>query len=1008
MRKIILFILLLISFASIVHAGEWKMRNRHPSARHDWVRGDDPVFNDVTISNSLSVSSISPVNYIDFRTDYGVDVNQEARLHWDDDAGTLELGMPGGNVKAQLSQEGLVRCTNKSGSDIVNGKVVYMTGSQGNRPTIDLADTTDSDTWHILGLATEDIGNNKSGYVALWGDLSGDAAQPIDTSDFAEGDKLYLSTSGDVTNSHPLSANAGVIIIGNVQRSHATEGTIRLTDIQTFSIGNNYNGSLRQTIRNKNTGTSAASFFTAVNDAERRATFGIFGSNNAAFPGNATVMYNEGYGPTGYAIDGNEDHIWYTDPTDSHDFSALNYERMRLYANGDLSVGDCLYVDESTERVGIGTTTPSVKLEVDGDLSAGNCLYVDKTNTRVEIADAYTGTEHAFANEKLIIDDSTDTLGTAFTMYNDNSAQILGNELLMLTAIAARGNAFVMAEEQNNRAWGFGNVYLNSDIFQIGYIPDYTDVGFFKETETMREANGLFFIDGSSGYTGINTGKTPRRRLDVLDASNPQFRLTHTGNSVYTDFQTTSAGELSIMPTGSNVGIGIADPVAKLHLYETGATILARLETANETTNGRALLQLLQKDGANQTGFDFGYNISQSDREFTFRELSAGVVNYRFVIEKTGVGGAVGNAPFIISSGNNVGINTSGPDRRLDILDASNPQLRLTHTDGSVYTDLQTDASGDLIILPSGDAVGIEGDLTVGDNLTVENIIYHPGVYGALQLNADSAVLASDLTLSNGTSITGVESDTYTINQVYWQVQETGKFAMDFIFETTVSPARIIVHGRYEGNPAHDVFAYAYNEVTDVWDRLTSASQDFPDSATDDTYEFVFGGSTNQNYLRDDNTVWFRIFHDSSAVSSHYMYVDYIALSPETVGMATAGTDYRLLNVDAGISSNMSISGENAAMQIQVPGAYEFNGTISFSGCADCTIEGKTYKNGAEFGNVSFKRKLGSSGDVGSAAGTGMFDLVAGDILTFYFDSDQDNSFISIDALGLTLKRIGD
>jgi hypothetical protein len=52
-----------------------------------------------------------------------------------------------------------------------------------------------------------------------------------------------------------------------------------------------------------------------------------------------------------------------------------------------------------------------------------------------------------------------------------------------------------------------------------------------------------------------------------------------------------------------------------------------------------------------------------------------------------------------------VGINTTNPDRKLDILDASNPQLRLTHTDGSVYTDLQTNSSGHIVVAPTGGVV---------------------------------------------------------------------------------------------------------------------------------------------------------------------------------------------------------------------------------------------------------------------------------------------------------------
>lgn len=49
-----------------------------------------------------------------------------------------------------------------------------------------------------------------------------------------------------------------------------------------------------------------------------------------------------------------------------------------------------------------------------------------------------------------------------------------------------------------------------------------------------------------------------------------------------------------------------------------------------------------------------------------------------------------------------VGINTTGADRRLDVLDASNPQLRLTYADGTVYTDFGTAANGTVTVTTQG------------------------------------------------------------------------------------------------------------------------------------------------------------------------------------------------------------------------------------------------------------------------------------------------------------------
>lgn len=49
----------------------------------------------------------------------------------------------------------------------------------------------------------------------------------------------------------------------------------------------------------------------------------------------------------------------------------------------------------------------------------------------------------------------------------------------------------------------------------------------------------------------------------------------------------------------------------------------------------------------------------------------------------------------------NIGIGTSGPDAKLDILATSGAQLRITHTDGSVFANMSVDSNHDMTIQPS-------------------------------------------------------------------------------------------------------------------------------------------------------------------------------------------------------------------------------------------------------------------------------------------------------------------
>jgi len=67
-----------------------------------------------------------------------------------------------------------------------------------------------------------------------------------------------------------------------------------------------------------------------------------------------------------------------------------------------------------------------------------------------------------------------------------------------------------------------------------------------SSTSQVATSSTLYW-DGTSH--GVGTA-TPRRTVDVLNASNPQMRLTYTDNSVYADFQATSTGHLDVTPSG--------------------------------------------------------------------------------------------------------------------------------------------------------------------------------------------------------------------------------------------------------------------------------------------------------------------------------------------------------------------------------------------------------------------------------------------------------------------------
>ena len=76
----------------------------------------------------------------------------------------------------------------------------------------------------------------------------------------------------------------------------------------------------------------------------------------------------------------------------------------------------------------------------------------------------------------------------------------------------------------------------------------------------------------------------------------------------------------------------------------------------------------------------------------------------------------LGSGPYW--DGTNLGVGTTGPDAKLDVLSTST-QLRLTYTDGSVYADFTVNSSGHLLLTPSGYRMDMNQTIDVGETLWV-------------------------------------------------------------------------------------------------------------------------------------------------------------------------------------------------------------------------------------------------------------------------------------------------
>lgn len=167
-------------------------------------------------------NALTNVGYIDFETGAAAPAQSEGRVFYDDDEKTLAVYNNEAEITLQLGQEMFIRATNKTGSTISNGELVYINGAQGSRPTIALAKADAAATCQVIAMATHDIEDNTTGFVTNNG-----LVHDVNTDSITAGDALFLSATaaGEYTDTAPTAPNF-IIQIGRVIFENSTSGII--------------------------------------------------------------------------------------------------------------------------------------------------------------------------------------------------------------------------------------------------------------------------------------------------------------------------------------------------------------------------------------------------------------------------------------------------------------------------------------------------------------------------------------------------------------------------------------------------------------------------------------------------------------------------------------------------------------------------------------------------------------------------------------------------------------
>lgn len=180
---------------------------------------------DVVKAGSNYTISLDTLKRLHFRTD-STYTGGVGTMRWNLTDGTLDLGLLGGNVTLQLGQESVQRVKHADNSGLVQGRVVYLVGSDGTNPTVRYARAnTDLTSANTFGVMTEDASGGSKAFCTTFG-----LVRNINTNNLTEGGLVWLSkdTAGALTAVRPTAPNHGVEI-GFCIRKHATQGVVFVT-----------------------------------------------------------------------------------------------------------------------------------------------------------------------------------------------------------------------------------------------------------------------------------------------------------------------------------------------------------------------------------------------------------------------------------------------------------------------------------------------------------------------------------------------------------------------------------------------------------------------------------------------------------------------------------------------------------------------------------------------------------------------------------------------------------